>query len=316
MFQTAEARVWEFLHWQHDGPFVHRQQHGLSSLSGVGVTLDWCQCGRVSVLVNPASSVAAGSSTTFIIRFALSLSAQKTAALHVVSNAPGAKSSFDINLTARSSTGNPLGGTLSIGPTGYYLSISSALADIQTSGSMLRSAGVAARYVSSVESFPLTFTNLGTTATKPLTVRPQAGAAGSSSPARTAARQPLTERRRLRDARWPARRHGYNEAADHRHSNPAGVALRFDQRGRSNTVEYLTPELNTGGNSGTVVFGTTTRPNGNDNNSIDHCDIRDGASQPGFGISSTGSSGATAQNTTTAATTSPAATSSTFSPRA
>lgn len=54
--------------------------------------------------------------------------------------------------------------------------------------------------------------------------------------------------------------------------------------------------MNTSAASGTVVFSTTTSANGNDSNTIDTCDIRDGATPPNNGIYSLGSTGIAAQN--------------------
>ncbi len=64
-------------------------------------------------------------------------------------------------------------GTMSVGPTGFYSSLTQAITDIQRVG--LSGAVVIElqpTYVSTVETFPLTFSNLGTTAVNTLTVRP------------------------------------------------------------------------------------------------------------------------------------------------
>ena len=75
-----------------------------------------------------------------------------------------------------------LSGTKTIGPTGNYASIGAAVADIQTHG--LGGALVLelqSTYISSVESFPLTFTNLtGASVTNTVTLRPQTGATNLS----------------------------------------------------------------------------------------------------------------------------------------
>jgi len=53
---------------------------------------------------------------------------------------------------------------------------------------------------------------------------------------------------------------------------------------------------NTSTTSGVVLFSTTTGANGNDNNTIDNCDIRDGATTPNNGIFSSGTTTSTATN--------------------
>ena len=75
-------------------------------------------------------------------------------------------------------------------------------------------------------------------------------------------------------------------------TSTSGVALRFINEASGNTLRYTTLRgVNTSATSGTVVFSTTTGANGNDNNTIDHCDIGDGASTPANGIYSLGSTG-------------------------
>ena len=71
----------------------------------------------------------------------------------------------------------PLAGTRAIGPTGDYVSITAALADAQAQtlgGALVWE--LQTNYVSSVETFPLVFGSLTTTAANTLTLRPQLGA--------------------------------------------------------------------------------------------------------------------------------------------
>lgn len=74
-----------------------------------------------------------------------------------------------------------LSGTKSIGPSGDYASITAALSDIHTQGLVGPLVlELQATYVSTVETFPITFTNLGTSVTTPLTLRPAADATALS----------------------------------------------------------------------------------------------------------------------------------------
>lgn len=67
-------------------------------------------------------------------------------------------------------------------------------------------------------------------------------------------------------------------------------------RPAGNTIRYTTLRgMHISSNSAVVVFSTTTGGNGNDNNTLDHSDIGDGASTPVNGVSSLGSTGTTAQ---------------------
>ena len=71
----------------------------------------------------------------------------------------------------------------------------------------------------------------------------------------------------------------------------AGYAVQFVNDAKSNTLQHLTMHsANNSTTSGTVVFGGSTGTTGNDNNLIDNCDIRDGASTPLNAIYSAGTS--------------------------
>ncbi|UEG49373.1 hypothetical protein LK994_12095 [Ferruginibacter lapsinanis] len=76
----------------------------------------------------------------------------------------------------------PSPGTYTIGPTGNYASITAALTDISSCGSLSGAYifELQSTYVSTVETFPITIPNLGTTATNTVTFRPAAGATNLS----------------------------------------------------------------------------------------------------------------------------------------
>ncbi|MGV3609667.1 MAG: T9SS type A sorting domain-containing protein [Fluviicola sp.] len=70
-----------------------------------------------------------------------------------------------------------------------------------------------------------------------------------------------------------------------------GYAVQFVNDAKSNVLQYLTIQSsNTSTSSGTIVFAGSTGTTGNDNNTIDHCDIKDGAATPLNGIYSAGTS--------------------------
>lgn len=71
----------------------------------------------------------------------------------------------------------------------------------------------------------------------------------------------------------------------------ASYAVQFVNDAKSNTLQYLTiHSANNSTSSGTIVFAGSTGTTGNDNNVIDHCDIKDGASTPWNAIYSSGTS--------------------------
>ena len=188
----------------------------------------------------------------------------------------------------------PLSGVKTVGPTGNYTSLTAAIADVQTVGNGLDGALILelqAAYVSSVETFPLTIPVLtGSSAANNLTIRPAIGASSLAitSANTTAATVYLNG---AQNVVLDGRPGGTGTAKQLTIANTAnaGVALCFINEASNNTIRHLTlAGVNTSANSGTVLFSTTTGADGNDNNTIDQCDIRDGASTPVNGICSTG----------------------------
>jgi uncharacterized delta-60 repeat protein len=193
----------------------------------------------------------------------------------------------------------PMSGTVLVGPTGDFTTIAAAISDIRTrglSGPLVLE--LQPTYVSSVETFPLLFSSLGTTAANTVTLRPAAGATALaiSSADTTAATVDLNGAQFLTIDGRPGGV-GTVSQLSIANTNVAGVALRFINEAGSNTVRYVALKgVNTSAASGVTVFSTTTGANGNDNNTIDHCDIRDGASTPANGIYALGTTATAAQN--------------------
>ena len=204
----------------------------------------------------------------------------------------------------------PLSGTKSVGPTGDYASLTAAIADVQAVGNGLGGALVLELqpgYVSTVETFPLTIPALnGASAVNTLTIRPVSGATALSisSADTTAATVDLNGAQFVTIDGRPAgvgSNAGSGGGAASQltiaNTSTAGVTLRFINEASSNTIRFTTLRgVNTSFGSGVVRFSATTGANGNDNNTIDHCDIGDGASTPTNGIYSSGSNSTTAQN--------------------
>ena len=71
----------------------------------------------------------------------------------------------------------------------------------------------------------------------------------------------------------------------------ASYAVQFVNDAKTNTLQYITiHSANNSATSGTIVFAGSTGTTGNDNNLIDNCDIRDGATTPLNAIYSAGTS--------------------------
>ena len=215
--------------------------------------------------------------------------------------------SFGIHHSAAAA---PLSGTKSVGPTGDYASLTAAIADVNAVGNGLGGALVLelqSTYVSTVETFPLTIPALtGASATNTLTIRPASGATALSisSADTTAATIDLNGAQFVIIDGRPGgvgsnAGSGVGTASQLTITNTStsGRAVRFINEASDNTVRYTTLRgTEASATSGTVVFSTTTGANGNDRNTIDHCDIRDGATTPRNGIYALGSTTTAAQN--------------------
>ncbi|MBS0657621.1 MAG: choice-of-anchor D domain-containing protein [Verrucomicrobia bacterium] len=195
-------------------------------------------------------------------------------------------------------------GTLTIGPSGDYASLTAFLARLaycEMSGPIVLE--LQANYSSASETFPLVFSNLGTTSTNTLTIRPAADATGLSIVGAAAVTVDLDGAKFVTFDGRPGGVGSHSGSGvgtvsqlSLGNTSTSGVTVRLLNDATDNALRYLTVAgVNSTAASGTIVFGTTTGTTGNDNNTIDHCDIRDGASTPLTAIYSLGSSATTAQ---------------------
>ncbi len=191
-------------------------------------------------------------------------------------------------------------------PTGDFATIGAAIVAVQTStlsGPLVLE--LQPTYVSTVETFPLVFSDLGTTAANTLTIRPALGATGLSisSADTTAATVDLNG---AQFVTFDGRPGGVGSHAGSgvgtasqltiENTSTSGIAVRYINEAISNTLSYVRlRSANTNRDTGTVFFSTTTGANGNDNNIVDHCDIGDGASTPATGLHSLGTTTTTEQ---------------------
>ncbi|MFN7944976.1 MAG: immunoglobulin domain-containing protein [Blastocatellia bacterium] len=186
-----------------------------------------------------------------------------------------ARHNFSVSKAA-TSTGAAMAvcGTKSVGPTGDYASLTAAIADITASGLcgpvILE---LQSTYLSSVETFPLTIGAIGTSAVNTVTIRPQAGATGLSIV--SAASQTIN----LNGAdfvTFDGRPGGTGTAKELTIENASGETVRFAGDATSNTISYCVVK---GGGAVVILIdiGTVT---GNDNLTIDNCDLRDSISTP------------------------------------
>lgn len=195
----------------------------------------------------------------------------------------------------------PLAGTKTVGPNSAdYPSLTAAIADIQTQsigGALLLE--LQADYRSTVETFPLIFPSFnGASEVNTVTIRPASGASALSitSGDTTAATIDLNGARFVTfDGRSGGA--GTVKQLSIANTSTSGRAVRFINDANSNVLRHLMLQsVNTSSTNGTVVFSTTNGANGNDNNLIDSCDLRDGASTPRNGIYALGSTTDTARS--------------------
>ncbi|NQX01630.1 hypothetical protein HQ447_13310, partial [bacterium] len=195
----------------------------------------------------------------------------------------------------------PLSGTRTVGPAAAdYPSLTAAIADIQSNsvgGALLLE--LQPDYLSSVETFPLLVPTLsGVSAANPLIIRPALGATAL----RITSGDPTAATVDLNGARFVtfegrAGGAGTSKQLVIANTSTSGRALRFINDANGNVLRHLTLEgVNSSASSGTVVFSSTTGANGNDNNTLDFCDLRDGQTPPANALYSSGSTGTTAQN--------------------
>ena len=194
----------------------------------------------------------------------------------------------------------PLSGTKSVGPTGNYASLTATIVDIQaqTVGGVLI-LELQSTYISSVETFPLVVPALnGASAINTVTIRPASGATALSitSADTTAATVDLNGAQFVTLDGRPGGV-GTTKQLTLANTSISGRAVRFINDASENALRFLTLRgVNTSASSGTVVFSTTTGANGNDNNTVDTCDIRDGATTPANALYSLGTTTAGKEN--------------------
>jgi len=199
-------------------------------------------------------------------------------------------------------------GTYTVGPTGNYLSLTDALANLNANGL----AGpvileLQTTYLSLVETFPITINAIPCAGpVNTLTIRPEAGAlALSLTSTNTVATMEINGGNYIIiDGRPGGTGTSKQLSIINTSTVTGGAALRFINEGSNNIIHYAVLKGTfPSAAAGVVVFGTTTGANGNDNNTIDNCDIdgsANGAASPTMaaqnGIYSLGTAAAAQNN--------------------
>lgn len=184
-------------------------------------------------------------------------------------------------------------GTMSVGPTGTFSNLTSAVGELTAcgyTGNIILE--LQSTYISTGETFPITFTSaLGSNTSKTITIRPVTGATGLTITSANA-----TGTINLNSASYITfdGRPGGSGAKDLiiENTSTTGYVVNFINDATDNTLKYCTVKsVNAVSTSGAIVISTTTGTTGNDNNTIDNCDLRDGATKPQFLVYAAGTSG-------------------------
>ncbi|HRI59221.1 MAG TPA: hypothetical protein PK228_05850, partial [Saprospiraceae bacterium] len=202
----------------------------------------------------------------------------------------------NISLISSAPAGAPLAGTIPVGPTGTFPTLTAAVNAVNVQGvSAPVILQLQSTYTSAGETFPITLAGgascFPVTSANTVTIRPEAGA-----PLLTIAGTNAGPTIDFNTGNWwriDGRPGGVGTTKGLVISNSSttGNAIRFINEGSNNIVRYCDVQgVNTSTANGVILFSTTTGFSGNDNNLIDNCDVHDGATTPANCIYSSGTS--------------------------
>lgn len=174
-------------------------------------------------------------------------------------------------------------GTISVGPTGTFKTITTALSSLQScsyTGTIILE--LQPTYTSTSEVFPINFTSaLNTNASKTITIRPASGATGITIESNDLNKTFNFEGCQYITIDGRPGGIGTNKELIISNTNTVGSAILFINDASNNNFKYCKiKSTNVSNTSGTIVLGTSTLTSGNDNNTIEYCDIYDGSSTP------------------------------------
>lgn len=198
-----------------------------------------------------------------------------------------------------------IGGTTT--PGSSYATLTAAIADIQACGiTQPTILELSASYTSTSETFPITLRSItGTSATNTITIRPASDAVGEviTSSNTTATIDINGGQFWIIDGR-PGGVGSSQLTISSTSTSTGGSAIRLINEASNNIVRYASlSALFPSTSSGVIFFSTTSGANGNDNNTIEYCNIDGGAgttTSPTLtalnGIYSSGTTASTATN--------------------
>ncbi|MDP1623881.1 MAG: T9SS type A sorting domain-containing protein [Bacteroidales bacterium] len=182
-------------------------------------------------------------------------------------------------------------GTKSVGPTGDYSNITAAIAALNANG--LAGATILelqSTYTSATEAYPITIGSIpGLSSSNTLSIQPASDATGLTiSGSNTTAIIYLNAGKFVTINGQPGGTGGAKELTIS-NASTSGATVRFINDATNNTITYCNLlGVVTSASSGVVFFSTTTGTTGNDDNTIDHCNISAGTTTPTNCIYSSG----------------------------
>ncbi len=182
-------------------------------------------------------------------------------------------------------------GTRTVGPTGFYPSITAGIADLQANGlSGPVILELQTTYVSSAEpAFPIVIPELlCASAVNNLTIRPQTGSVGLSIASTSTIGTISFNAGDFVTIDGRAGGVGVSQLTIS-NTTTTGYAVQLINGATSNALRFCSlVGVNTSTANGVVWFSTTNTPMGNSNNIIDNCTIRDGLTTPTNGVYASG----------------------------
>ena len=226
------------------------RNNGSTALTITGTTIDGANLANFSVTTPPASSIAAGSSTTMNLRFAPTGVGSKTAALHIASSDTSVGAAFDISLTGAGTTTAPTITSIATTP-----AVPTNLDSPWVNATILAGSGA------TISSAQLTYNGGGTPATS--TVFTETMAAAAANPwTGTNAINPWT----ITNTGGGAGNVKQTAAANHGSGNAYGLEMSKGSATATQTMVNTTNSINAIGTSGYIEFWVATQdltsPNG------------------------------------------------------
>ncbi|MFT3908372.1 MAG: T9SS type A sorting domain-containing protein [Ferruginibacter sp.] len=204
-----------------------------------------------------------------------------------------------LSFIALVATATPISGTKTVGSGGNYSNLTTAFADINANGlSGTLTLQLITGYPATAETYPLQVPNALATSNFAVTIYPTVGGLSITSSNTTGTLNFNGSKNITIDGR--VNMTGFTSSLNIANTSiGASYAIQFINDANSCTVNRCNiKSRNNSTTSGTIVFGTTTGANGNDNNTIQSCNISDdgSGSYPVNAIYSVGTTTTASQN--------------------